>query len=230
MCRETDINGKFPGWNIKTLDDKTFEESERDEEIVKKRVSQQFSVLVETLGTSQMDIDLKKIVEIFYVKLHKKNKKVDVMNCEKLLGRIKNRQFDVVHMLTKSLSSEPEESVVVSTKALQKQCILLSPCLSITCPPAPVDFPCQIAIAVGITLPKDEGKVEERKEKDKSKKTVTEKDETKMKRVDFQSCGSALDFVCPRKSNGIEINNPWAASYHAAAVVILILIKAYALG
>ena len=201
LCRGTDISGKFPGWNIKTLDDKTLDERERGENAVKNRPSKQFSVLVRTLEKSSIVTDLQKIVEIFYIKLDEQDGNINAPKAINVLETIKDKRFDVVHMLT--MFNKTEEQVVDATKPLQRDCILLSPCVSRIHPPAPVDFPCQIAIAVGIKLPKEEN---------------------------YQSCGSALDFVCPRQSNEIEIDNPWAASYHAAAVVILILIKAYALG
>ena len=127
--------------------------------------------------------------------------------------------------------------------------LCLPPCVSTKQPPAPVDFPCQIPIAVGCQVPKAEDNLEEKMEhakqnilssmnknrpKDKEKQTKGDNIELSplkvTSKVKFQSCGSALDFVCHHQYGGIIINNPWEASYYTTAIAALILIKAYALG
>ena len=146
------------------------------------------------------------------------------------------KTFEVVHVLNRpTMFNKSEAPVVVSMKSVQDKCVLVSPCVCTRRPPAPVDFPCQIAIAVGITLhePLFGDNFEERAKQDRYKENEglpslhVHKNPAN---VDWQSCGSTLDFVCYRQYGDIEINNPWEASYFVTAITALILVKAYALG
>ena len=154
-------------------------------------MSQSFEVLVKTLEKSKI-MDIQNLIEIFKIKLYAKHEKLDVSHAVRVLEWIKEEKFDVVNMLTRSMFNKIKGPVVLSMLPLQKEHILVSPCVSTRRPPAPADFPCQMAIAVGL-------EVQQEKENEKEYLSVT-----KENKVDWQSCGSTLDFVCAREADGIK--------------------------
>ena len=234
LCRGNDITGPCEPWNIRTFDKPHEERRIKSENVAKNKFSVGVSVLLKTLEKSGMKF-LQNHLTIVNIKLYDSNESVNTESLQSVLNWCK--EYDVVHMVTRSMSPETRGPVVSSLHSLQDQCVLVSPCISTKRPPAPVDFPCQMSIAVGLEQPRDENKQEENvplkgtKEETKGKDIELRPLIPPIKnRVKWQSCGSALDFVCHRQYGDIEINNPWEASYFVTAITALILVKAYVLG
>ena len=160
-----------------------------------------------------------------------------------LLLRLINRNYNnvhVVHVLTRSMFKKYKTPVAVSMQFLQDKCVLVSPCVCTKRPPAPADFPCQMAIAAGLEQlheDKTKGVQISKKNQLKEKEKQSKGEDIELRplitprkyQVKWQSYGSTLNFVCHRQYGDIKINNPWEASYFVTAITALILVKAYAL-
>ena len=231
LCRGNDEPGSYAGWKINTFHIDTNETKIESEKNVLNKFSQGFAVLVNTLQKSQIDA-LRDHIEICNTKIYDRNEKLDADNVEKVLEWLNKSHFHVIHILTRSMLKKSKGSIVVSMQSLQDQCVLVSPCVSTIRPPAPVDFPCDLSIAVGLEVTQEEDKksVKGKQSKEKREEIIPLMNMDK-KRVKWQSCGSALDFVCPYQfDDSFELNNPWEASYYTTAIITLVLVKAYALG
>ena len=246
LCCGNDKIGSYKGWKIRT---KKETKKEKKEIVLKKNEEQEMEnmalnkfaqgvfILTKTLERSEIETEtLQNHIEISNIKIYDRNEKLNIGYVQKVIEWLKETDFHVVHLLTRSIYKQSQRSIVASMRSLQNQSVLVSPCVCTIRPPAPVDFPCQMAIAVGIQKSKGEGPLEEiTDEKTLEEITVQEDGEEHIplvkKNRDWQSCGSTLDFVCPRQYDGdITINNPWEASYYTTAITALILVKAYALG
>ena len=203
--------------------------------------------MAKTLNKSKIN-SLQNHIEIFQTKIYDKHKMMDSARVQSVIESFKG--YDIVHVMSRSMLEESKAPVVVSIQSVQNKCVLLSPCVSTKSPPAPVDFPCQMSIAVGLEQPQNENKQEEKAKQEKHRLSFLKKIRPKVteeesngedielsplippseNRVEWQSCGSALDFVCHHQYGEINITNPWEASYFVTAITALILVKAYALG
>ena len=238
LCRGNDVTGSCGEWEIRTFDKLDVERKIGNQTIEENKFSQGFSVLAKCLETYrnkiEQRIELKDRVELYNIKIYDRYEKLDIEHIKSVTEWLQNSNFDVVHVSARSMLRKSKAPVVEAIQSLQDKCVLVSPCVATKRPPAPVNFPCQMSIAVGLELPKDEDKEEVQIEgqgiglKPMKKKRLDS--QSKNYRVDWQSCGSALDFVCASHSEGVEINNPWEASYYTTAIVALILVKAYTLG
>ena len=248
LCRGNDITSSYKGWKIDTFEMDKKETKKEEKEIVLKKneeeekenmalnkFAQGIFLLTKTLEKSEIEL-LQNHIEISNIKIYDRNEKLNIDYVQKVIEWLKETNFNVVHLLTRSMYKQSQRSIVASMQSLQDQCVLVSPCVCTIRPPAPVDFPCQMVIAVGIQVNKDDETTET------TKITVHEDDEEhipliRMNRdkwqsnpVKWQSCGSTLDFVCHHQYGEIELVNPWEASCFVTAITILILVKAYALG
>ena len=238
LCRGNDVTGTCGEWKIQTFDKPDLERKIGNQIIEENKFSQGFSVLAKCLETYrdkiEQHIELKDRVELYNIKIYDRYEKLDMVHIKNVTEWLKKSNFDVVHVLARSMLKKSKAPVVEAIQSLQDKCVLVSPCVATKRPPAPVNFPCQMSIAVGLEFPKDEDEEEIQAERQDigliSMKKKRLDSQTKNYRVDWQSCGSALDFVCARHSEGVEIRNPWEASYYTTAIVALILVKAYTLG
>ena len=242
LCRGNDIIISYKGWKIDTFEmdkketkkenqeivPKKDEKQEKEEVMTRNKFAQGIFLLTKTLEESESEL-LQNHIEISNIKIYDRNEKLNIDYVQKVIERLKETDLNVVHLLTRSMYKQSQRSIVASMQSLQNQSVLISPCVCTIRPPAPADFPCQMAIAVGIQVNKDE------KNSEATEITVHEDDEEHiplitMNRDKWQSCGSTLDFVCHRQYGDIKINNPWEASYFVTAITALVLVKAYALG
>ena len=239
LCRGNDKIGSYKGWKISTRKETKKEkkeivlkknEEQEKENMALNKFAQGVFILTKTLERSEIETEtLQNHIEISNIKIYDRNEKLNIDYVQKVIEWIKETDFNVVHLLTRSMYKQSQRSIVASTQSFQDQCVLISPCVSTIRPPAPADFPCQMAIAVGIQVNKDDETTET------TKITVHEDGEEhipliRMNRDKWQSCGSTLDFVCNRQYGEIELVNPWEASYFVTAITVLIQVKAYALG
>ena len=185
------------------------------------KFSSRFSVLVDTLERSRIEPKkLKEHIEISDVNFCNK----ETSNVQKVLDML--NKFDVIHILPGSFSKEAEESIYNALHLLKKRCIIISPCVATKRPPAPVDFPGHMVISVGC----DKSIIKNRSEPEEN----TSEQIPLMAEMElyWQSCGSALDFLCKGWTvlPSLEIKDPWEASYYATGIAALVLVKAHALG
>ena len=106
--------------------------------------------------------------------------------------------------------------------SLQKECTVVTPCVSTKQPPAPVDFPCQMAKAVGIEAHKEDSSTDQ--ETEERNLIALKPAPVKTDWVNWQSCGSALDFLCHGQYEDVKITDPWEASYYTTAIAALMLL------
>ena len=195
---------RYDGWNIKTFETTEQEIKEEGQPMKQDKSKQKFVILVKTLEESGIDIGtLQLAIELFDINMYDSGEHLNIEHIDIALEQLKH--LDVAHILNRSMVTESKVPNISSMYSLQKLCVLVCPCVSTDRPPAPVDYPCHMAIAVGI-------------EDDKNTDTH------------YQSCGSTLDFVCPSQTVIFGIKDPWEASYYVTAIAALVLIKAYALG
>ena len=183
--------------------------------------------MAKTLNESKIE-KLKDYIEIVNIKTYSHDQ-IKIDHVQSVFERCK--AFDVAYVVTRSMLKKKKTPLIESMLSLHKQCIVISPCLSTKRPPAPVDFPCQMAIAVGIK--KENGEVGEDVEAEgkKTKHDKSERKETEKKaRPKWQSCGCALDFLCCHQNDEFQISDSWEAAYYTTAIAALVLVKAYALG
>ena len=206
---------RYNGWNIKTLETTEQEIKKEGQPTKQDKSKQKFVILVKTLQESKIDIGtLQFVIELFDINMYDSGEYLNIEHIDIALEQLKH--LDVAHILNRSMVTESKVPNISSMYSLQNLCVLVCPCVSTDRPPAPVDYPCHMAIAVGV---EDENYLENIQGKSPEKP-----------RVNYQSCGSALDFVCPRQTYVIQVNDPWEASYYVTAIAALVLIKAYALG
>ena len=215
------MTGPYKEWKTKSFDDIDQERKTEIENKEQNNFSHGFSIVIDTLEKSDIDPKiLRKHIDISDIKIFDKTQKLDIQQMDKVLKWLK--KFDVVHIQARFMLEETKEKIVISTHALKQESVVLSPCAATRLPPAPVDFPGHMAISVGSDVSKIDTDGED-VENSSADIPLIEKREVK-----WQSCGSALDFVCSDKV--LSKMDPWEASYYATAVAALILIKAYTLG
>ena len=227
LCRALNLNvtrdhGGWTSTQIGTDGQKTVVSID---EIKRSELSAGFLVFAKTLNQSKIN-NLQSYIEISHIKIYDQDK-INIEHANDVLKLCEN--FHVAYVVTRSMLNKSKEILVQSMLSLQDQCVFVCPCLSTKRPPAPVDFPCQMAIAVGCKVSEGDKNAEDKPAKD-GNTTNDKADGTAKNKVDYQSCGSALDFVCHRQYGDIKINTPWEASYFVTAITALILVKAYALG
>ena len=249
LCRGNEVSGSYEGWIIQSFDESEHVQKPSVENKVEatNNFSRGFSILVKTLEKGRNDmlpdqIELQNHVEIFDRKIYDRYEKLNINKVKNVVDWLKETDFHVVHVLTRSMFKKNKAPIVVSMQSLQGKCVLVSPCVCTKRPPAPADFPCQMAIAVGLEQPQEDETKQSVRISKKNRLTGKEKQSkgedielhpliTPIKyQVKWQSCGSTLDFVCHQQYGEIKINNPWEASYFVTAITALILVKAYALG
>ena len=223
LGRGRHMTGPYKEWKTRTYDDTDKVRNTTVENKGKNNFSHGFSILIETLEQSDIDPEtLKKHIDISDIKIFDKTQKLDIQQMSRVLEWLKG--FDVVHIQARFMSEETKEKIVISTHALRQTSVVLSPCAATRLPPAPVDFPGHMVISVGSEFSKDQ----ENKDEDEFSVENNEDNIPLIGMNNFQSCGSALDFVCSDEL--LLKKDPWEASYYATAVAILVLLKAYALG
>ena len=225
LCRANKATGWHKEWKLKTVENLDQEigslvKESRPNTLLQNTFSTRVSILVDTLERSRIDKKvLQNHIEIFDIYLNNKNPGY----MEKVLEWLK--QFDVVHILPGCLSKEAEESVYAATHSLKQKTIIVSPCLATKRPPAPVDFPGHMVISVGC----DKSSIE-----NENTETTNDEEAVLMNRLElhWQSCGSALDFLCKgwTVKPARQIKDTWEASYYATGIAALVLVKAHALG
>ena len=220
LCRANETSGPHKGWNIKSfeLSDQEIRRTEKNSSnTAQNTFSSRFSVLVDTLERSRIEPKkLKEHIEISDINFSN----METTYMQKVLEWL--NQFDVIHILPGSFSKEAEESIYNALHLLKKRCIIISPCVATRRPPAPVDFPGHMVISVGYD------------KKQPKPETNTGEEIPLMTEMElyWQSCGSALDFLCKGWTvlPALEIKDPWEASYYATGIAALVLVKAHALG
>ena len=185
-----------------------------------------FSVLAKTLNRSTIP-NLQNHIQIFNIKIYD-HEKINIDHAESVLKRC--REFDVAYVVSRSMLKREKAPLVQLMLSLQKECTVICPCLSTKRPPAPVDFPCQMAIAVGIEAQKEDSSTDQETEETSKEEIALKPAPVKTDWMKWQSCGSALDFLCHRQYKDVRIKDPWQASYYTTAIAALILVNAYALG
>ena len=228
LCRPYDHTENSDGWQVTRY--------EKPGQILRNAengYSQGVSILAKTLNKSKIN-EIQRFIDISNIKIYD-HTKIKIDHAQSVLEWCK--EFDVAFVVTRSMLKKTKTPLIISMLSLQKECTVISPCLSTKRPPAPVDFPCQMAIAVGSEETKSGRNIVEEDDITKGKKTI--QDETKEQkseeipllsknRVNWQSCGTTLDFLC--KDEDVQVTDPWLAAYYTTAIVALILVKAYALG
>ena len=205
---------RYKGWNIKPFETTEQEIEKEGQQTKQEKSKQKFVILVKTLEESGIDIGILQLaIELFDINMYDSGEHLNMEHIDTALKQLEH--LDVAHILNRSMVTESKVPNISSMYYLQKLCVLVCPCVSTDRPPAPVDYPCHMAIAVGIEDEKYLENIQNSPQKP---------------RVNYQSCGSALDFVCPRQTDVIEIKDPWEASYYVTAIAALVLLKAYALG
>ena len=139
-------------------------------------------------------------------------------------------KFSIVHILP---GPTPEGAICSSLHALKTNIIFLSSCVATKRPIAPADFPGHMVISVGSVQPYGQNEYVEETVNEAEKSLLPESAAAKpllpKPLYKWQSYGSALDFVC-QGFTGVQINNPFDASYYATAIAALVMLRAYNLG
>ena len=221
LCRANETSGPHKEWNLNTYEGPGQKiRVQEGNNIVQNTFSSGFAVLVDTLERSHIEKEvLKEHIEICDINFCDKEPRY----VQKVLEWLK--AFDVIHILPGFVSKEDEDSIYKTLHSLRKKSIICSPCVATKRPPAPVDFPGHMVISVGcdksiIKIQSDEINTDE------EAALLHEKESH------WQSCGSALDFICKGWSEepAVEIKDPWEASYYTTGIAALVLVYAHALG